>query len=179
MPDTLRCLSLWQPFASLIAIGAKRTETRSWGTSYRGWVLIHAAKKCDQDVQDDIRAAMRLLESRRFEAPTPEQQAAANLPWKKLLGVVVAIGWMAECKPAPQPPSDPLDAAFGNYGPGRWGWRLEQVRPLPEPIPMRGMQGLFGVDRAIAQEVWAAIGKEIVPPGGVLQQNLFPEDRHA
>ena len=37
-----RALTLHQPWASLIAIGAKTMETRSWSTSYRGPLAIHA-----------------------------------------------------------------------------------------------------------------------------------------
>jgi activating signal cointegrator 1 len=40
----VKCLSLWQPWASYIADGGKTTEYRGWGTSYRGPLLIHAAK---------------------------------------------------------------------------------------------------------------------------------------
>src|SRR3954451_22243677 len=41
---TIPALTLTQPWATLVAIGAKQIETRSWGTSYRGWLAIHAAK---------------------------------------------------------------------------------------------------------------------------------------
>src|ERR1700738_5139808 len=37
-------LTLTQPWATLVAIGAKRIETRSWRTPYRGSLAIHAAK---------------------------------------------------------------------------------------------------------------------------------------
>lgn len=40
----MKALSLTQPWASLVAIGEKRIETRSWATRYRGPVAIHAAK---------------------------------------------------------------------------------------------------------------------------------------
>jgi hypothetical protein len=40
----MKGLTLTQPWATLIAIGAKRIETRSWSTSYRGPIAIHAAK---------------------------------------------------------------------------------------------------------------------------------------
>lgn len=40
----MKALTLSQPWASLVAIGAKRIETRSWGTNYRGPLAIHAAK---------------------------------------------------------------------------------------------------------------------------------------
>lgn len=40
----VRALSLHQPWASLIAVGAKTIETRSWRTEHRGRLLIHAAR---------------------------------------------------------------------------------------------------------------------------------------
>lgn len=41
----MKAISLWQPWATLVAIDAKRFETRSWKTNYRGLLAIHAAKK--------------------------------------------------------------------------------------------------------------------------------------
>jgi hypothetical protein len=41
----MKALTLHQPWASLIAVGAKRIETRSWSTRYRGRILIHAGAK--------------------------------------------------------------------------------------------------------------------------------------
>lgn len=41
----MRALTLWQPWATLVALGVKTIETRSWGTSYRGPLLIHAARR--------------------------------------------------------------------------------------------------------------------------------------
>lgn len=41
----MKALSLHQPYASLIVLGAKHIETRSWTTRYRGELAIHAAVK--------------------------------------------------------------------------------------------------------------------------------------
>jgi hypothetical protein len=38
----MKGLTLTQPWATLVAIGAKRIETRSWPTRYRGLLAIHA-----------------------------------------------------------------------------------------------------------------------------------------
>jgi activating signal cointegrator 1 len=38
-------LTLWQPWASLVALGVKSIETRSWSTKYRGPLAIHAAAR--------------------------------------------------------------------------------------------------------------------------------------
>jgi hypothetical protein len=40
-----RAISLHQPWASLVALGIKRYETRSWSTKFRGKLLICSAKK--------------------------------------------------------------------------------------------------------------------------------------
>ena len=39
----MKAITLWQPWASLIAVGAKRIETRSWSTNYRGPLAVHAS----------------------------------------------------------------------------------------------------------------------------------------
>lgn len=41
----MKTLTLWQPWATLVALLVKLVETRSWATSYRGPVAIHAAKR--------------------------------------------------------------------------------------------------------------------------------------
>ena len=41
----MKAITIWQPWASLLASGRKRYETRSWATTYRGPIAIHAAKR--------------------------------------------------------------------------------------------------------------------------------------
>ena len=41
----MKAFTLYQPYASLIACGAKRFETRGWYTHYRGKIAIHAGLK--------------------------------------------------------------------------------------------------------------------------------------
>ena len=45
-----RVLTVRQPWAHLIIEGAKPVENRSWSTSYRGLILIHAAQTRDEDL---------------------------------------------------------------------------------------------------------------------------------
>lgn len=40
----MKALTIRQPWASLIALGVKHIETRSWSTRYRGPLAIHAGK---------------------------------------------------------------------------------------------------------------------------------------
>lgn len=41
----MKALTIKQPWASLIALGLKNIENRTWKTNYRGRILIHAASK--------------------------------------------------------------------------------------------------------------------------------------
>lgn len=40
----MKTLSIKQPWASLIALGIKDIENRSWSTNFRGRIYIHASK---------------------------------------------------------------------------------------------------------------------------------------
>ena len=42
--DTLKVISIRQPWAHFIVMGWKQIENRNWATKYRGPVLVHASK---------------------------------------------------------------------------------------------------------------------------------------
>ena len=50
----MKCLSLKQPFADLLALGEKTIELRKWNTKFRGEFLIHASKNIDIDSCDRL-----------------------------------------------------------------------------------------------------------------------------
>lgn len=50
-----RILSIHQPWAWLIVNGYKDIENRSWNTSYRGSLLIHAGKAIDRAALASVR----------------------------------------------------------------------------------------------------------------------------
>jgi hypothetical protein len=45
---------------------------------------------------------------------------------------------------------------FGDFGPGRYAWRIEEVQALKTPLPYRGQQGLWALDQATIADVWKA-----------------------
>ena len=47
----MKALSLLQPWASLVAIGAKLYETRTWRTPHRGEIAIHASRTMGKDAR--------------------------------------------------------------------------------------------------------------------------------
>jgi len=46
----LKCLSLRQSYAELVAAGRKTIETRKWNTNFRGKFLIHSSKTIDNEI---------------------------------------------------------------------------------------------------------------------------------
>jgi hypothetical protein len=79
----MKALTIQQPWASLIIIGVKRFEYRSWKTSYRGPLLIHAGKH--QPTRDDMRYAARLCAHLRVDPP-------AEYPQGGYIGEVDLVG---------------------------------------------------------------------------------------
>ncbi len=146
----MKALSLWQPYASLIALGAKTIETRSWATSYRGPLVILAAKKWNADIAGDCHRCGNVLRANCFEIPSDRNRRIGLLPWESTLGHIVACCELADCRPMQWAPRHkPLDAEFGTFGPGRFGWDLRNVVPVLPPIPYQGRQGLFDVPASI------------------------------
>jgi hypothetical protein len=125
----MKALSLWQPWASAIALGHKRIETRHWSTSYRGPLLIHAARRWT-------------AEERGFAAV---EHTLGRLPSRLPLGAFVAVARLVDIRPTEElyPHISAIERLYGNYEPGRFGWMLEDIRPLPDPVGFKGHQGLF------------------------------------
>lgn len=81
----MKALTICQPWASLIAISAKKVETRSWHTSYRGSLAIHAAKGYPRDARDfGTYIRMSVLFGPHYQYPR---------------GVVIATCRLADCLP--------------------------------------------------------------------------------
>lgn len=57
----IKSLSLMQPYAWMIANGHLLVDDRSWGTKYRGPLLIHASKKFHAGYYDFIRTKTNIL----------------------------------------------------------------------------------------------------------------------
>ncbi len=128
----MKAISLWQPWASAIALGYKTIETRGWSTHYRGPIAIHAAKRNTPEERDMAQAFERLGLAGLVGAP---------------LGSIVAVARLSGVRPTEHLIEEisETEEMLGNYGPRRFGWMLKDIRKLDDPIPYRGMQGLFEI----------------------------------
>ena len=119
----LRALSVRQPFASLIEVGMKPIELRSWATNYRGQVLI-------------------LSGSRPWSGKTEWPKAGP-------LGVTLCVVDLVDCRPAQ--PTDATKACV--EPPPEWfAWVLENPRPVAR-VAVKGRLGLYFPDATLLAAV--------------------------
>lgn len=100
----VRALTIRQPWASLIACGAKTVETRSWSTAWRGTLLIHAAKEgrgffyCRY--VDNVLLGSRATETQPMDLRMPAGHHIADpgvREWPRM--AVVAVARLADVVP--------------------------------------------------------------------------------
>ena len=169
----MKCISLWQPWASLIAWGDKSVETRSWETAHRGPLAIQASKKWNRELagmcikHPEFRQAMLrrlgrgaggLLAEGDLKTLLPRGYVVATCTLVKVVRTE-AVRFAHEAKSplkvlgmrggVMEPVFDRVisaeEIAFGDYTPHRFAWLLTDLRPLRTPLQWDGAQGLFEV----------------------------------
>jgi activating signal cointegrator 1 len=144
-------LTLWQPWASLLAIGAKEFETRGFSIAYRGPIGIHAAKRWSGE-------QAHYCELSLFRRALVEGGLNPNsLPRGCMLGIADLTNiWPTEnLRPRLEANGQRQELEFGNYQPGRFGWWYQNVRRLAEPLPVTGQQGVWywAVPESLVEEL--------------------------
>lgn len=154
----MNTISLWEPWASCIALGLKRVETRSWPCPQcliGKPLVIHAAKRWDENNQE-FAANLRGELTGYF----PPQPQLGNL-----LCVVTPTHCLQVAQPGDGPPylinggpcalcrevfDTPRERLLGDWSPGRYLWLLKDVRRI-KPVAFTGRQGIFQVPDEVIQ----------------------------
>jgi len=145
----MKAITIHQPWASLIALGEKRFETRGWRTKHRGQIAIHAARRVDKEefMNPVINAALQKHGILSVEdLPTGEVIAIADLV------DCLAVGHLAwDCRALVGEKGTRYlqivsnEYRFGWYDAGRYAWEMENVRQIT-PVEAKGQQGLWNWD---------------------------------
>ena len=131
----MKAISLLQPWATLVVLGIKTIETRSWRTSYRGRILIHASQGKAGNI---------------FAAEPPFKKYIPN--FKTLpFGAIIGEATITDVIPVEMMQmTDELinrltmeEKAFGDYSEGRYAWIMEDPKPFATPIPARGTLSIW------------------------------------
>lgn len=135
----MRGLTIRQPWAYAIAYLGKQIENRTWGTSYRGPMLIHAGLTLD----DEIDIAFDVIEATIGRSLSRSEIEMAT----DVRGAIVAVADLVSVIHV-----DSLEKAYAvrPWGFGPYCWQLREVKPLREPLPAKGMQGLWPCSSSLA-----------------------------
>jgi activating signal cointegrator 1 len=154
----MKALSLNQPWATLVALGEKKIETRSWKPSRFGTIAIHASKGFPK------RAKAICGENYFLEAFRRLDFSPDNLPLGAIIGTVEVVGYLqSEVFRFEHELHEMLfepygieftekEKAFGDYSANRYGWILKNPRMLAKPVPCKGALSLWEVPRNIEEQ---------------------------
>jgi hypothetical protein len=133
----LKALTLYRPWVWSIIHGPKRIENRPW----KPWpkiigqrILLHAGATWDAEGAEYI--------ERVLGHSLPPEAAVRGL-----IGSVLVVGCITE-HGAPPP-------GQGVWFFGPFGWVLEDVQALPEPVPCKGALGLWDCPAKVLEQVKA------------------------
>lgn len=132
----MKCLSIKQPWASLIVMGLKDIENRNWKTTYRGPLLIHASKTYDLEGEMWLQSQPAYKE----ECLTLIKEGYL-LPCRFPRGLIIGCVDMIECFAA-----HPSKWFWGEYG-----FIFINPRKFSAYLPYHGFPGLFDVPDKIVE----------------------------
>lgn len=171
----MKALSVWEPWASLLAHGIKHIETRSWSTPYRGPLLIHAGLKWNGGLLKmcqaagpikDALAALGVDEKTGYSSGARQKLRRPLLPFGAIIGRVELVGCYptTSVRMVSDPSHDvralgdileitPKEEAFGDFGAARFAWLCRNPVVFAEPYSRGGMQGIFDVPERVVKEL--------------------------
>jgi len=140
-----------EPFGTLIAIGEKKIETRSWKTKYRGKIAIHTSKNIDKYSKNICleKEFMDLLKDKYIKIEEDK-----NVKYNFHFGNIIAVCDLVDCVKMKEKYDNYAllengmkvkgnELIFGDYTPGRYAWILENIQLLDKPIPAKGQLRLW------------------------------------
>lgn len=136
----MKALSIIQPWASLIAVGIKDIENRTWRTNFRGEFLIHSSAK-------HLKEGWNALTDGQRKAAERLIQPFGTVNDVKLLPVSAIIGKarLVDCVQNHQ-------SVWAEKG--VWNWVLADVQLFDRPIlNIKGKLGFWEFDDALLADV--------------------------
>lgn len=131
----MKVLSLTEPCATLIKEKKKLVETRSWKTSYRGKLYIHASStKIPKEWKENVEF-MNLVKDNPLNF--------GNIICKcKLVDCI----YMTKEYVEDMKNNNHQEYICGKYEEGRYAWILEDIEPLDKPIKVKGHLSIWNYE---------------------------------
>lgn len=143
----MKALSLTQPWATLLTLGEKKIETRSWSTRFRGVFAIHASKGFPRWARDMMHEDPNFVEVLSQYG----YMSSSTLP----TGAIIGTANLTDCLPTShvqRPDPAMKEYHFGDYSPNRYMFFTENAQLFAEPIPCAGKLGFWDVPTELLSE---------------------------
>ncbi|KAI4372560.1 hypothetical protein MLD38_010775 [Melastoma candidum] len=138
------CLTMHQPWASLLVHGIKRVEGRSWPSPVRGRLWIHAAGKVpDAETIEAMEDFYREIYS--VDGVT-DLKFPHHYPVSRLLGCVDVVGCVRREELASW---EAVTEGVRLEAQTDFCWLCERPQRLVIPFEMRGFQGVYNLEKKI------------------------------
>jgi hypothetical protein len=140
--ETIKAVTIHEPYATLMRYGIKTVETRTWATRHRGPLLVCASKSRTvmNGKPEVVKAAIEAIQE--VDAGFDPDKGFSS-------GHAVAIVDVVDCVTLDGGPVEHREAEleFGNYDAGNVGWLTERMSSVDmAPFPVQGKQRLFDVE---------------------------------
>ncbi|XP_057463600.1 uncharacterized protein LOC130753497 [Actinidia eriantha] len=144
------CLTMHQPWASLLVNGIKRIEGRSWPAPLRGRLWIQAASKVPDDAT--IKAMEEFYKEIYALNGITDLTFPQHYPVSRLIGCIDVVGCLRREELAcwKEVPEGARLEALTDFC-----WLCEQPQKLLVPVEMRGYHGVYELERKMYE---AAVG---------------------
>ena len=124
----MKVLTLKQPWATLVAEGIKKYEFRSWKTSYRGKLLIHAGAGIDKK---------EMIKFEHLNLEYPSKQIIAEVELEDCLKLDDTLNDIIISE---------NNIAYGSKKRTGYAWKLKNVRKIKSSKQINGKLGLWNID---------------------------------
>jgi hypothetical protein len=126
-------LSIRQPWLWCITMLDKRIENRTWSTKLRGLVCLHAAKGMSRDEFDFCLGFVEHIKPMDVPARDARRMVAYDATTATNRGAIVATANIVDCVTDNDSP----------WFSGPYGFVLDNVQILADPLPIRGALGFL------------------------------------
>ncbi|CAM9105123.1 unnamed protein product [Hapterophycus canaliculatus] len=157
------CLTMHQPWASLLVAGVKRVEGRSWSTEHRGVLWIHAAAK--EPSEAEVRAVEDQYRSIYSAESIPgDLSLPRSYPTSCLLGCVELVDCLPQAKfqAARKIPFGPKLESQSDFV-----FICQAPRNLVLPFSLPGQPKIWTLDKTTREAAEAGLGPVVQGPSPV------------
>ena len=121
----MKVLTLKQPWATLISEGLKEYEFRSWKTSYRGKLLIHAGVSIDKE------------EIKKYNYDYPKSRIVALVELIDCIKIDNNFNKMIK---------DKNSIVYGSKDREGYAWKLRLIKKIDDNKEIKGKLGLWNIE---------------------------------